>query len=113
MVAPLLNLHMANTFTSQIPELILAKSIFYRCCPGPCWAVLLGPHSLCTYMSGLSPYALIMVESLLPPPPPPPVLFLLLLALVLFLLFHPFPGILNVQPLSPCPALATGNFTEQ
>lgn len=47
MTGPLLNLYVANTLPSDIPELTLTKSIFYPCCPGcfwsASWATLLSP----------------------------------------------------------------------
>lgn len=41
MGGPLPKFHVANTFPSDIPDLVLTKSVFYLCCPGPCWAALL------------------------------------------------------------------------
>lgn len=62
MSGPLLNLHVANTLPSDIPELTLTKSRFYSCYPAPFRAALLGPpappfclSSSCTFRRGPSP----------------------------------------------------------
>jgi hypothetical protein len=81
------NLHVANTLRSDIPELILIKSILYLCCPGPSRG-----HSLLTLTS-------------LPPAPSwcglSPVSFWWnpLSSLLRFLRRNP-----NGLPLTPCPA---------
>lgn len=76
MVGPFLNLHMANTIPSDIPELLLTKSIFYLCYPGPYWAAPLGVlFPLYSYISTISlpwtfpawsDYPLVMAGSPLP-----------------------------------------------
>ena len=65
MAGPLLNLHVANTLPTNIPELILTKSMFYLCCPGPCCTAPWGFFPLHLPVSSVF-YTPVMAESSFP-----------------------------------------------
>jgi hypothetical protein len=84
--------------SSNIPELMLTKSIFHLCCPRPWWAALLGPlsKSLTWILFTTLSFAALLLD--FPASSSTAVLPFSLACVSL-------PGILKVPTLSPCPAV--------
>lgn len=95
MAGPLLNLHVANTLPSGIPESTLTKSRFYSCYPAPFRAALLGPPAP-PFCLSLPPAPSGVVRLLHPSCPPPPSSVL--------------PGNPKSPACLPAQPLATGDF---